>query len=67
VVFIGDGLNDYCAMASLKSRDLACVRKDSKLEDNIKLKPEVRKSISAKIIFWTNAIQILEEIEKMEQ
>ena len=35
IVYLGDGKNDYCPMADLDAGDLACVRKDSYLDEFI--------------------------------
>ncbi|CAG8493922.1 549_t:CDS:2 [Paraglomus brasilianum] len=57
VVYVGDGVNDYCPSLQLRDTDVVCVRKGRTLE---KLIIDNYSSVRAEIKFWNDADDVLE-------
>jgi len=57
---VGDGSNDLCAVSMLKQVDLVFARQDYALAGLLKTSGS---GINAKVMYWTTAEDILQQIE----
>lgn len=63
ICYAGDGFNDFCPTTILKKNDLVFPRKDFPLSQAILKRENQNSSDQAKIVFWTNGLDILKEIK----
>lgn len=61
LIYIGDGRNDFCPGRYLGKNDLFCVRNGFSLA-KLLLNEEHSSKISSKIIYWTNANEIINHL-----
>jgi len=59
IVYIGDGLNDFCPTISLTEKDVVLVRRGKKLEQLLK-NQSVMDMVQARVIYWEDAQDVLE-------
>jgi hypothetical protein len=65
-IYVGDGSNDYCPSTKLNSGDTVLPRKGMALS-NLLLKDEFKSKISATIIEWTSADDVLRIFKEILQ
>lgn len=71
IIYVGDGINDFCPILRLNELDLACVRKDYKCADCVKLAKEGKYlddlgkpyTVKAKVCIYKTGIDILNAIK----
>lgn len=71
IVYVGDGTNDFCPILKLQENDLACVRKDYKCADCVRLANEGKYldekgkpyEVKAEVCVWKTGIDILNAIK----
>lgn len=64
VVFVGDGLNDYCPAVQLSAGDFIAARKGYKLIDKIR---EDRSAVEANLVPWVDGEDLLEFVKTLEK
>lgn len=62
IIYVGDGLNDYCAAIMLKNCDTLFPRKDYKLYQKLYEENGIS-NLQCQVIAWDNAMVILEHIK----
>lgn len=72
VVYVGDGINDFCPILRLNNNDLACVRDKFKCVEWVNLAKEGKPidasgiiyNIKAEVLVWSTGTDILNRIKK---
>lgn len=72
VVYIGDGVNDFCPILRLRDNDVACVRKEYKCVDLVKKSIDGRyvdddgisRIVKSNVCIWENGYDIIEFIKQ---
>jgi pyridoxal phosphate phosphatase PHOSPHO2 len=63
VIFVGDGLIDYCPGIHLNSEDIFFVKRNSKLSKLLDKNKDLSNQICAQIKLWKNAYEIIEQLD----
>ena len=63
VGFVGDGVNDLKAINALRKGDVAFVRRESKLDEFLRLHPAAKSEIQADLIIWSSGFDILKHFQ----
>ncbi|KAG2223122.1 hypothetical protein INT45_005678 [Circinella minor] len=64
VMYVGDGMNDYCPGLRLKSSDSYFVRNGKALERALLSKPEMANRVLAPVTYWKDHSIIVESVSK---
>ncbi|KAF5283750.1 hypothetical protein FQR65_LT02644 [Abscondita terminalis] len=70
IVYVGDGVNDFCPMLRLNAGDLACCRKGfscAEIVKNVLMKKPYKNKlyeINADVLMWDNGLDILNKIKE---
>lgn len=75
IVYVGDGVNDFCPILRLKHNDVACVRDKYKCVDLVKRSKEgryvdedgVSKIVKSNVCIWQNGHEIIEFIKQQNR